>query len=71
MKLLSGYSIKKIKSQKNQWALIMGEDCPCCGEFTGLYVECKSKKQAIEIFNSHIPILQGHLLNSPVLIKIK
>jgi hypothetical protein len=71
MKLLEGYSIAKVVGKKNQYALFMGESCPCHGQFTGLYVQCKSKKQAIEVFNDHIPLLEGLLLDNPVLIKIK
>lgn len=68
MKLLSGYAIGKVKGKK-QYFLYEGE-CACCGIFTGLIAECKSEKKAIEIFNDHIPILDGFILKEPIVIRI-
>ena len=68
MELLSGYAIEKVKGKK-QYFLYEGE-CACCGIFTGLIAECKSEKKAIEIFNDHIPILDGFILEEPIVIRI-
>ena len=68
MKLLEGYAIGKVKGKK-EYILYEGE-CACCGVFTGLIAECKSEKVAIQIFNDHIPLLDGGILQEPLLIKI-
>jgi hypothetical protein len=68
MKLLEGYAIGKVKGKK-EYFLYEG-DCACCGVFTGLIAECKSEKIAIQVFNDHIPLLDGCILQEPLLIKI-
>jgi hypothetical protein len=65
MELLAGYFMGKVVNVKNQYILYDKSVM----RFTGIIAECKTEEEAIEIFNDHIPLLEGLLLNEPVVIK--
>lgn len=62
MELMNGFKIGKVQG-KNRFALFIDN------EFTNLFVDCDDVNTAIEVFNDHIPLLEGCILEEPVIIR--
>ena len=71
IKLKNGYSMEKVDvpGEKVHFKLFRGQRTELV--FTGLIAACGHKTEAIEIFNSHIPILGDAVLDESVVISKK
>lgn len=65
MKLIKGYSILK----NSGFYLLFNHKNTGFPIFTGLMTKCKNKKDAIVLFNNHIPIIQDSILDQHIFIK--
>lgn len=70
-KLLHGYSMETWEYSDNSVQYRLYRDHVDGKEFTGLIAACADIVEAIEVFNAHIPILEGAVLDEPLVISIR